>query len=144
MITHKIDPYKGWVAPAPPPYVAPTWPYPTTHVPKEPLPALPAPPGWAGARSPSATKIEYAQFLNKLPFKVGDYVLSKKAALPLMETDYHRIVSMQEIHYLVKDDALTKEPMCIEVKDGVGNRWYTVPSKWFKANSAPIDIPLGL
>lgn len=150
MITHKIEAYGDYVAPAPPPpaltvvppYVSKNWPYPENQ--SDDKPALPAPPGWQGKRSPSANKLEYAQFLNNMPFKVGDYVISRRSSIPLKETDYHRVVSIQEIHYLVKDDELLKEPMCIEVKDHVGNRWYTIPSKWFKANSTPIDIPLGM
>jgi hypothetical protein len=58
-------------------------------------------------------KLEYAMFLRNLPYKVGDWVVSRHVNTPLLKREVFKVVAIDEIHRFVTFGHPTVGPMCL-------------------------------
>lgn len=128
MITHTIKKYNEWFSsPSPPPVNLLSGPSHTDGWTK-----------WYKTRH----KQGYAEYLNTITWKRGDYLVSQNTGYPFKDEDYFRIVEIQEMRMLVTYDNITGAPECLYLKDSVGNTFWSTADKWFRVTSPPITIEI--
>lgn len=73
------------------------------------------------------SKNVYTAWLKRLSFDRGQYVIPRGALFPYVEGAYHRVVQMQEVHFLVSYNDVTGDPLAMEIVDKIGNRRWVYP-----------------
>jgi hypothetical protein len=90
------------------------------------------------------TKLGYAEYLNRLIFKKGNYVCKTTARYPYTPDMYWRIKDIQEVVHLVSFHPYTGLPFCINIINMNGDDIWVTSSEIFTIHNAPngVDIPL--
>lgn len=65
-------------------------------------------------------KLEYALYLSKLPYKIGDYVVSKYSHFPLLKREIYKVVNIDEIHRFVSFQHPEIGPLCLTLENAWG------------------------
>jgi hypothetical protein len=83
------------------------------------------------------SKLEYAEFLKTIPFKVGDLVCSNfTGPADLPSWSVYRVAYIEELHHNVKNWPYTAEsqPECVTLEDALESRrlWTAIPKNFKK------------
>lgn len=96
--------------------------------------------GWVSHRlGPTTPKHIYENWINNIPFKRGDYILSKslKNRDHVIAAAYLRVQSLMMLHYACQYSHKGR-PICMELLSHSGTRFWTTIDEW-EVVDAPTD-----